>query len=102
MTDEHWGSDLSRSLQVFLDGHGISVPDERGEPIVDDTFLIIFHAAPEDQKVVLPEAKWGKAWRRVLDTERGFAVEQRDEDRLEAGATIDVLARSLWLLRRES
>jgi glycogen operon protein len=102
MTDEHWASDLSRSLQVFLDGHGITVPDERGEPIVDDTFLIIFHAAPEDQKVVLPEAKWGKVWRRVLDTERGFAVEQRDDDRLDAGQAIDVLARSLWLLRRES
>jgi glycogen operon protein len=102
MNDDHWGTDLSRSLQVFLDGHGISVPDERGEPIVDDTFLIIFHAAPEDQKVVLPEAKWGKVWRRVLDTERGFAVEQRDDDRLDAGQAIDVLARSLWLLRRES
>ena len=46
MTDEHWESDVARSLQVFLDGHGIAVPDERGEPIVDDTFLIVFHAGP--------------------------------------------------------
>jgi glycogen operon protein len=102
MTDEHWESDKSRSLQVFLDGHGIAVPDERGEPIVDDTFLIVFHAGPEPRKIKLPEAMWGTVWRRVMDTERGFAAEPpHDSDRLEAGAEIDVIARSLWLLRRD-
>jgi glycogen operon protein len=105
MTDEHWDFDLARSLQVFLDGHGIAGPDERGEPIVDDTFLIAFHAAPEPRQITLPEARWGKVWRRVMDTERGFAAErERDAsgDRFEAGASIDVAARSLWLFRRES
>jgi isoamylase len=118
MTDEHWDADLSRSLQVFLDGNGITVPDERGEPIVDDTFLIVFHAAPEPGQITLPEARWGKVWRRVMDTERGFAgdraserrsredqddkVEREALDRHEAGARIDVPARSLWLLRREA
>jgi glycogen operon protein len=101
MTDEHWDSDLSRSLQVFLDGHGIAVPDERGEPILDDTFLLVFHAAPEPRRIVLPEAIWGKRWCRVMDTERGFAPET-DGERFEAGAEIEVVARSLWLLRRVS
>jgi glycogen operon protein len=107
MTDEHWDSELSRSLQVFLDGHGIAVPDERGEPILDDTFLIVFHAAPEPRRIKLPEASWGKQWCRVFDTERGFAPEPREPgepceraDRFEAGAEIDVIPRSLWLLRR--
>jgi glycogen operon protein len=103
MTDEHWDSDLSRTLQVFLDGHGIAVPDERGEPIVDDTFLIVFHAAPEPGQITLPEARWGKVWGRVLDSERGFAVDfTNPPDRFEAGAKLDVVARSLWLLRREA
>ena len=109
MTDEHWDSELSRTLQVFLDGHGIAVPDERGEPILDETFLIVFHAAPEPGQVALPEAKWGKVWCRVLDTERGFAAEyidgegrSEDNNRFEAGARLDVPPRSLWLLRRES
>jgi glycogen operon protein len=99
MNDEHWDSQLSRSLQVFLDGNGIAVPDERGEPIIDVTFLIVFHAEPEDRAVVLPEARWGKAWRRVMDTERGFASD--GGERYEAGASLQVLGRSLWLLRRE-
>jgi isoamylase len=101
MTDELWDSELSRSLQVFLDGHGFVVPDERGEPVVDDTFLIVFHAAPDSRKIRLPEAKWGKVWRRVMDTERGFALEG-DGERIEAGTEIEVIGRSLWLLRRES
>jgi isoamylase len=103
MTDEQWDSELSRSLQVFLDGHGITVPDERGEPILDDTFLIVFHAAPEPRKIKLPDAVWGKVWCRVMDTERGFAPERDGcAERYEAGAELDVLPRSLWLLRRVS
>ncbi len=103
MTEEQWDSDLARSLQVFLDGHGIAVPDERGEPILDDTFLIAFHAAPEPRKIKLPDAVWGKVWCRVMDTERGFSVDQDGcAERYEAGAELDVLPRSLWLLRRVS
>jgi isoamylase len=101
MTDEHWDGQLSRTVQVFLDGLGFQVPDERGEPIVDDTFLIVFHAGPEDCKIRLPEAKWGASWHRVLDTERGFATRRDAGEALAAGAEIDVLARSLWLLRRD-
>jgi glycogen operon protein len=103
MTEEQWDSALSRSLQVFLDGHGINVPDERGEQILDDTFLIVFHAAPEPCKIKLPDAVWGHVWCRVMDTERGFAVEPDGcAERYEAGAELDVLPRSLWLLRRVS
>jgi glycogen operon protein len=102
MTEEHWDSEQSRSVQVFLHGHGISVPDERGEPIVDDTFLIVCHAAPEPRRIKLPEAAWGKAWARVMDTERGFASgpDASGGERFDAGAEIEVLPRSLWLLRR--
>ncbi|HEX4422884.1 MAG TPA: glycogen debranching protein GlgX [Kofleriaceae bacterium] len=125
MTDEHWDAELTRSLQVFLDGHGFQVPDERGEPITDDTFLIVFHAAPEDRTIKLPDAQWGKAWRVVMDTDAGFRSEPRavppgapvgaapgaepergsssaDGERLVAGAELAVRGRSLWLLRREA
>ncbi len=106
MEDEHWDSAGSVSLQVFLNGHGITLPDERGETIIDDTFLIIFHAHPEDRVITLPKVKWGAAWSRVLDTERGFSIARSAEsidmrERYAAGAQLAVLARSLWVLRRE-
>ena len=99
MTDEHWAGDLSRSLMVVLDGQGISVPDDRGEPIYDKTFLLLFHAAPEDATFTLPGERWGQGWRRVFDTERGFAGDTAEE--YPPGAQIPVKCQSLWLLRRE-
>jgi glycogen operon protein len=100
MTEEHWDEALSRSIQVFLDGSQINVPDERGEIPHDDSFLLVFHAAPEDESITLPEAKWGKSWRRVFDTARGFAGDEIE--RFAAASTLTVLGRSMWLLQRES
>jgi glycogen operon protein len=99
MLDEHWESERSSSLQVFLNGAGIP-PDNHGEPIIDQTFLVIFHGHGEDAQIKLPGKRWGSSWRRVLDTEHGFAPD--DRDRYDAGAQITVLARSLWVLRRDT
>ena len=96
MTDQQWAEDLSRTVQVLLDGNGISVPDMRGEPILDDTFLVVFHANPEPRTLKLPGAAYGAAWRRVFDTERGFAPDGAGEV-VAAGAELDVLGRSMWL-----
>ncbi|HSD86584.1 MAG TPA: glycogen debranching protein GlgX [Kofleriaceae bacterium] len=100
MEDEHWDSAETRSLQVFLNGAGITVPDERGQPILDDTFLIIFHAHPEDRELTLPEQRWGASWVRVFDTGRGFA--KNGGEKHAAGSKITVIQRSLWVLRRVS
>jgi isoamylase len=100
MEDEHWNTGGTGSLQVFLNGAGILVPDERGQPIIDDSFLVIFHGHHDDQAMKLPGKRWGHAWARVLDTERGFA--RGDTERYPACADITVLARSLWVLRRET
>jgi isoamylase len=100
MEDEHWDAAESASVQVFLNGAGILVPDERGEPIIDDSFLVIFHAHHEDQTMKLPSKRWGAAWSRVLDTERGFAHD--DRERYAADTELTVLARSIWVLRRET
>ena len=75
-----------RSLQVFLHGQQIFTPDDRGETVFDDTFLVLFHAAPENITMTLPEARWGAAWYRVFDTDRGFAARE-GEDRV--GADVD-------------
>jgi isoamylase len=100
MTDDHWDSAGSVSLQVFLNGAGILVPDERGEPILDHTFLVVFHAHPDDRVIRLPAKRWGTRWCRVFDTARGFAEDIGGEC-YEAGRGVRVMGRSLWLLRRE-
>jgi glycogen operon protein len=96
MEDEHWDTAATGSLQVYLNGAGILVPDERGQPLLDDSFIIIFHGHHDDTDFTLPDKRWGGAWVRVLDTERGFADQQ---ERFVAGSTIKVLSRSMWVLR---
>jgi isoamylase len=97
MTDEQWNEGLSRSLQVWLNGRALSVPDARGEPIVDETYLVVFHAHPEPRAIHLPASTWGSTWQRVMDTESGFAA---GVERHAAGAEIRVEAHSLWLFQQ--
>jgi len=98
MEDEHWDSAGSVSLQVFLNGQAFPLPDEHGEPIIDDSFIVIFHAHPEDRLIKLPAHRWGASWVRVMDTERGFAPD--DSERYTTGTELAVIGRSMWLLRR--
>ena len=98
MTDEAWDAASTRTVQVFLNGMGLAAPDERGEPIADNTFLIVFHADPEPATIVLPPDRWGMAWRRVFDTVHGFAPQPGEV--MQAGQELTVAARSMWLLQR--
>ncbi|HEY0250862.1 MAG TPA: hypothetical protein VGC41_05015, partial [Kofleriaceae bacterium] len=84
---------------VFLDGHGLDVPDNRGQPIIDNTFLVVFHANPEPRQIKLPGPEWGPKWRRVMDTERGFST---TEEKLDAGTTVDMPGRSLAVFQQEA
>ena len=68
MTDAGWQTDQPGALMVFLNGAAIPTPDARGEAVADDSYLLLFNAGPEPRPFTLPEARWGRSWRRVLDT----------------------------------
>jgi glycogen operon protein len=68
MTRADWDSDFVRSIAVFLNGRGIRGTDERGRPIVDDSFLLLFNAHHEDLEFALPPEEYGAAWNVVIDT----------------------------------
>ncbi len=104
MADDCWHTDGARSVQLFLNGRGLSQPDHRGQEIVDDTFLVVFHGQVEDRAIHLPTEAWGKrGWRLVMNTERGFTAEGSEEAKhvWAPGTELTVKARSLWLFRRE-
>ena len=42
------------TITVFLNGHGIPERDALGEPIVDDSFLLLFNPLAEDVTFTLP------------------------------------------------
>ena len=55
MTDEDWNRGYVKCLGMRLAGDLIGDVDERGEPIVDDTALILVNAHHEPIPFTLPE-----------------------------------------------
>ena len=68
MTEEDWANPGTRAFGLRLAGDAIDEVDERGEPIVDDTFLILINGHCEPLPFVLPAHQSGVRWEPVLDT----------------------------------
>jgi isoamylase len=94
MTDEDWESGLGRSLSVHLNGMGIPDRDGRGEPTVDDSFLLCFNAHSDAIEFVLPSAEYGSSWTVVVSSS-GESM----NGELAPGASLMVLDRSLMVLQ---
>jgi isoamylase len=98
MTDEDWAAGFAKSLTVFLNGDGISEPDQRGQPVRDDSFLLLFNASENDLKFAVPPQQYGEQWARVLDT--SVTVESAADAAARPGDTIEVRSRSVQVLLR--
>ncbi|MFI5068820.1 MAG: glycogen debranching enzyme, partial [Streptosporangiales bacterium] len=94
MMDGDWKTGYAKSLGVFLNGDAITEPGPRGEPVRDDSFLLLFCADGEAAWFTLPGSEFGRRWEVVLDT-AGAADGERP-----AAATIQLAARSMVVLRR--
>jgi glycogen operon protein len=71
--------------------------NDRGEPITDDTLLVVLNAQPEAIRFVLPDAHPGSRWEVVLDTSAPVpAASPRWAD---VGDGVAVDGRSVVLLR---
>ena len=44
MTEETGSADDAHDVAVFLNGDAIAEPDPRGEPVVDDSFLLLLNS----------------------------------------------------------
>ena len=102
MSEEDWNAAFCTSLGVFLNGRTIPTPNERGEPVLDESFYLMFNASHESVPFTLPEGKWGTEWTTVLNT--FDALDDLNEEAvlgtLGAGAGVEVAPWSLVLLRR--
>ncbi len=99
MTDHDWESGFARSIGVFLNGKAIPTVDDRGDPVVDDSFYILFNAHYEAINFKLPECSWGDRWLKTIDTNEPVP-DLRERRELKAGEEVPVEAHSLMVLRR--
>ncbi len=96
MEEADWESG-SKTIGMYLNGHGIAGKDARGGTITDDHFLLYFNAGDELQ-VTLPSEEYADAWDVVLDT--GGALDATEI--CKAGTPIPLESRSLVVLREHA
>jgi isoamylase len=97
MGDDDWETGR-RTLAVFLNGDALAEPGSRGEPITDDSFLMLLNASPDDVEFTLPGGPYAESWQLVLNTADIFADE--DDKPLPGESLVEVSGRSVVLMRR--
>ncbi len=97
MTAREW-QDGEPVLGMFLNGREIPTPSERGEQIVDDSFLVLFNAGEEDCEFLLPRRRFGARWALELGTADTAA--QPGSERYDARTQLVVRSHSIVVLKR--
>ena len=95
MGNQQGSTPHAHALAVFLNGDALTEPGPRGEPLRDDSFLLLFNPSPDAVSFTIPEPSYGSAWEIVVDTATG----QR-KDTVRAGQPIQLEPHSLCFLRR--
>src|SRR6266702_3092173 len=69
MPESAWTTVWSRSLAVMFNGKTLQLSDPSGDPLEDDSFLILVNASHVGVEFKLPPVPNGAPWRLVMDTE---------------------------------
>src|SRR5580693_4050080 len=85
MTGADWGASDTRSLAVLLNGAAITEPGPRGEPITDQSFLLLFNANNQPVTFTLPAAGTAAGWVVVVDTASADATAPADDGQSAGG-----------------
>ncbi len=98
MTNKDWDRGDASAIGVFLNGLEVHAENRQGEPVLDDSFLVLFNAWSDPLSFRLPPARFGRRWALELST---------TAPELEAGAweapvrgVVEVGGRSLLVLKR--
>jgi len=104
VADQDWKTPYARAMMVFLNGNAITEPGPRGEPVRDDTFLILLSANQDPVTFTLPGPKLGRCWIVTLDSAAGQAAEGSTAEGGAAehrpGGQIVLAGHSMMVLRR--
>ena len=95
MARRDWEDEGLRVVGLYLIGDEIGATTAEGEPIVDDSFLVLLNASPEPVGFVLPTRRFSASWTVALQTAEPDAPPATHPAR----GRLDVDGRSLVLLR---
>jgi isoamylase len=93
MTEQEFWARGTHSIAMFVSGLGIRSRDGHGEPITDDSFLLLLHAGESPWTCTLPGPPWASSYVMELRTD-GIGG-----DTVTAGEALRLTPRSAALLR---
>ncbi|MDF3039303.1 MAG: glycogen debranching enzyme GlgX [Thermomicrobiales bacterium] len=95
MTSEEWSAGWVRCIGLQLSGRTLDDVNSVGEPIRDDSFLILFNPHHESIRFFMPRRP-GSAWELLLDSAQPV---REDRPIIPPGESYDLIPRSTALLR---
>jgi glycogen operon protein len=98
MTLADWARGDAFALGAFLNGSEIPTVTAHGEPVEDDSFLVLFNSWREPVTFVLPPTRFGRRWAHELCTARPEL--EPNGTAYPARAAVPVEARALRVLHR--
>jgi glycogen operon protein len=98
MIEWQWCNDFAKATSIFLNGEEIAALSERGERIIDDSFLLFFNTHYETLDFVIPLKLQSWEWMTVIDTQAAHFV--RAGQRYSKDQSVSVAARSVVVLQR--
>ncbi|MBI3804923.1 MAG: glycogen debranching protein GlgX [Nitrospirae bacterium] len=96
MTDNEWNSAFVKVVGLRLVGEKMDEPDEEGNPIHDDSFLILMNAHHEPIQFILPKEPQPVLREVMLDT----TTPDRKAERFKSGEVFSLPGRALILFKR--
>jgi isoamylase len=98
MTEEQWNDGFAKAIAIFLNGQEISEPGERGERIMDESFVLFFNAHYEMIEFTIPKGLQHWQWQVIIDTTQPRFVENGMW--FTSNKPIEVAERSVTVLKR--
>jgi glycogen operon protein len=95
MTAEEWSAGWIRCIGLMLNGRTLDDVNGVGEPIVDDTFLLLLNPHHESIQFYMPRRP-GKEWEVLISS---AAPEATEREAVRAGKPYELIPRSTALLR---
>ena len=107
MIASDWADAKRAVIGLFLDGDALGTSDVSGEPLEDDSFLLLASAHREPVRFRLPGRVWGSTWEIVLTTAElarapSGVAKAATTDRVRGGDELYLPPFSLVLLVRRS
>ena len=97
MTEEQWKIDFAKAIGIFLNGEEIPASGERGERVIDDSFMMFFNAHYELIEFAIPSQLQDRSWIVTIDTSKPCFL--KNGKRYQGKVPIPVMERSIVVLR---